>query len=153
MDGPTLKVEGFRELDEALRELPRATEKNVAKRALMAAGEPIAADFRSRVKVLTGRLERSIGVGTKLSPRQARLARSEASSGVEVHIGAAALPEATLEEFGSSHNAPRPALRPAWDAGWRTALEAIKRLLWIEIEKAAARAARKAARLIAKNGG
>ena len=151
---PTFKVEGFSELDAALSDLPKATARNVVKRVLIKIATPIARDFASRVTVLTGRLQRGIGVGTKLSRRQARLARKiEGKSAVEVYVGAAPVKEATLEEFGSEHNAPKPALRPAWDAGKDRALDRLGPEMWAEIKTVSDRAARKQARLIAKNGG
>lgn len=147
-----LKVEGFAEFEEALKELPRAVGKGVVRRVLTEAAQPIAQDYRDGVDVVSGDLRDSIGVGTKLSRRQARLARRETRSMVEVHVGAGPDPAAHLEEFGSSNNAPNPAMRNAWERGKHRALESIKVGLAVEIEKARQRAARKAARLIAKNG-
>jgi hypothetical protein len=45
----------------------------------------------------------------------------------------------------------RPFMRPAWEAGKMRALGAFGRLLWVEIEKAAKRLARKQAKLEAKS--
>lgn len=153
MNREEFKLEGFAELEEALIELPKATGKNVARRALIEAGEPVAEDYRSRVTRLTGRLFEGIGISAKLTPRQRRAAKREGPSSVEVYLGAGPDPAAHLEEFGSQHNAPKPMLRAAWDAGGRAILDRLGAILWGHIRKAADRQARKQARLIAKNGG
>lgn len=144
----TWKIEGLSELLEAFEELPKATGKNVLKRVLMKAGQPIADDARANARVLKGRLQRSYGVSTKLSRRQATLHKKE--SAVEVFAGPGALVQAITEEFGTAHQAAHPTMRPAWDANKRTALDSIAQDLDDEIQKAAQRIARKQARLIAQ---
>lgn len=143
-----VRVEGLRELDKALGELPRQTGKRVALKVLKNAGGPLA-DAGSANAPLgpTGNLRDSYGVGTKLTDRQGKLNRKE--SPVEVYIGPND-PAATQTEFGNSRQAPQPHLRPAWDAGKEKALQDIKDGLWSEIKKAADRLARKAARAAAK---
>ncbi|OMQ44930.1 HK97-gp10 family putative phage morphogenesis protein [Ensifer sp. 1H6] len=150
-----VKVEGFRELDKALQQLKVATAKNVARRVLMKAAEPIAEDMRARAPddPDTGGndLKSSIGVGTKLTKRQSKANKRE--SPVEVFVGAGGVPQAHLQEFGTEHHVAQPFARPAWDAGKSQALETIRDELTIEIGKAATRAARKAARDARKMGG
>lgn len=146
-----VKVEGFDDLARALSDLPKATARNAMRRAAIEVLQPIAEDYRSNVDELTGELKSTIGVSTRLSPRQASLNRkNESRSYVEAHVGAGQDPAAHLEEFGSVHNAPNPALRNAWDRGWRRALDALAAAIWAEIEKATARARRKAERDAAK---
>lgn len=170
--GVTVSLEGLRELDAALGELGKATGKNVLRRAARAALEPIAEEARSLVPVDSGALRDSIVVSSRLANGQAKLRysaamfarqgrdaavaamrnelRANGRSTVEMFIGAGQLPHAHLIEFGSAKNAPRPYLRPAWDAGQNKLLGDLKEILGGEIEKAAARQARKAARLAAK---
>jgi HK97 gp10 family phage protein len=172
----TYKVEGFADLERALLDLPRATAKNAVKRGLIKAAEPIAEAARAGASVRRGVLRKSIIVGTRLKNtagnaeyraamqaglgsgaataalRDARREAKGAGSAVEVHVGPGPLPYAHLVEFGSINNRPHPYLRPAWDAHWRGAMESLKDFIWAEIRKAAERAARKAAKLIAKNG-
>jgi len=57
---------------------------------------------------------------------------------------------ATWAEFGTVDTPPHPYMRPAWDSGAEPALEYIKAELGNEIERAAQRLARKAARLAAR---
>ena len=55
-------------------------------------------------------------------------------------------PQAHLQEFGARHHGPQAFMRPAWDGGKDDLLTGIGDDLWSEIDKAAKRAARKAAR-------
>jgi len=149
----TVDMEGFRDLDAALGDMKKSTAKGVMRRALMQVGQPIAEDYASHVAVDSGALRDSAGVGTKLTRRQARLARkAEGRSFVEVFVGAGGLPQATLEEFGDEFTAPRPRLREAWDRGWRKALDSLAEILWAEIRKTLDRAEKRAAKRLAKMG-
>lgn len=153
----TFKVEGLREIDAALAELPKATAKNVLRRVGRQALEPLAADMAAKAPddPATGGmdLKRSIGVGTRLTKRQAALHRKMFKSdkaSVELFAGAGGVPQATQQEFGNERHGPQPFARPAWDANKGVMLDTIKTGLWTEIDKAAKRLARKAARLAAK---
>jgi HK97 gp10 family phage protein len=182
-----VEVEGLRELDEALGQLTKATARNVLRRVLRKAGQPIADAARGKVPVDTGKLRDSIIVGTKLANTQdagkaafaatmraggtrqeaqsalrgaAKAAKGEAPF-VEMFVGPDNRPQAHLIEFGTGERfhrsgksvgsvSPQPYMRPAWDGEKNRALEIIKADLGDEIMKAAARAAKKAARLAAK---
>lgn len=143
-----IKVEGLSELLDGLEELSKATAKNVMRRALNKAADPIQQAAERNAPVLTGALQRSIIVSDKLSRRQRSLYQK--SSKIEVFVGPGALAQATMQEFGTTNNRPQPFLRPAWMENWRKALSLISEELANEIEKARQRAARKAARLLAK---
>ena len=112
------------------------------------AGQPIANDGEARAPKLTGGLAQSYTVGTKLSRRQKKLHKKE--SDVEVFVGPTPHAKSIQTEFGNSHQAPEPHLRPAWDSNNRSALDNIAKDLADEIEKARARLARKAEREAAK---
>jgi hypothetical protein len=71
-------------------------------------------------------------------------------SKVEIFVGAGALPQATLQEFGTTEHRAQPFLRPAFMQHWRTSLKLIGEELAVEIEKARQRAAKKAAKLLNK---
>jgi HK97 gp10 family phage protein len=146
----SVKIEGLSELAAGLLELKTATATNVQKRALIKAAEPIMNDAQAHAPVRTGTLQKSITVSAKLSPRQR--ATSPRESKVEIYIGPPSMPRAIVSEFGSVKESPRPFMRPAWDSNKAGALLAIKSILGNEIEKAAARAARKTARFLAKKG-
>jgi HK97 gp10 family phage protein len=142
-------VEGLRECEEALMALPLATSKNVLRRALRKAAEPIEKSAEARVQKRTGKLGASITVGTKLSKRQRRAA-AETKTGVEVYVGAGPLPHAHMLEFGTAHQAPEPFLRPAVDANGKLVIEIFRDDVKAEISKAVQRLQRKAARILAK---
>jgi HK97 gp10 family phage protein len=144
------KIEGLRECEDALRELPKATGKNVLRRALMAAGQPILDAARQLAPELTGALKRSHAAGTKLTGPQKE--KHKAESAVEIFVGPSGLPQAITQEFGTVNHPAQPFMRPAWDGNKMAALNLMRQSLADEIEKARARLARKAARLLAKAG-
>lgn len=140
----SVKVEGLSELIAGLEELTKATATNVQKRALKEAAAPIEADAKLKAPRLTGLLQRSIDIGSKLSPRQRS---SPKLSKVEVYVGPPSMERGIVAEFGSVKQSPKPFMRPAWDANKTKALATIKDNLKTEIDKAAQRAARKAAKI------
>ena len=161
-----VSTSGFRDLEKALAELPKATARNVLKRTLVKAGEPIAEKARELAPVDKGRLRDSIvvsariknkvgnaefsaamraGLGQAAAVQAMRDARRGANgSFAEVYVG----PEAGrgfyghLVEFGTSRTAAQPFMRPAWDAEQRSALEIIKSELGNQIIAAARRIAK-----------
>ncbi len=152
--GVTVSIEGLREVDAALGELGKATGRNVLRRVAVARLEPMAEDARRHASAnnWSGDLADSIGVSTKLAGYAKRL-NKRSKSEVEVHMGpggrggSKAPPQGSLQEFGTQHHDPQPSMRPAWDAGKDKLLDGIAEDLWSEIEKAAARQAKKAAKL------
>ena len=146
----TVKVEGLSELLDGLEELTKATALNVQKRALRKAAEPIESEAKRYAPYRTGTLERRIDIGTKLSPRAK--SRAEKESKVEIFVGPPSMTRGIIAEFGSVKQSPHPFMRPAWEGNKREALDSIKGDLTDEIEKARQRAARKAARQLAKLG-
>lgn len=151
MSSVTVKMEGLKDLDRALGDMSKATSRNNVKRALTAAAEPAAEIARHIAPVAEGDLKGSITVSTQLTRRHRRGAKQNE---VEVHIGPRSgkgvLNYATFAEFGTSDTLPQPFMRPMWDTQQQPILKRIKTELASEIEKTAARAARKAARLAAK---
>ncbi len=139
------KIEGLRELEAALADLPRATGRNAVRRVLRRAAEPIATAAEANAPRDTGALSRNVRVGSRLTRNQAAAQRKLGKSEQEIHVGVTR-PSGVLNEFGTVNQAAQPFLRPAWDANKEGALATISSELGTEIEKAAARAARKAAR-------
>jgi HK97 gp10 family phage protein len=113
------RVEGVDETLAALGDLPKATGRNVLRRALKAAAEPVAVVARSLAPVDEGDLAKSIEVTTQLTKRQARAKPKE--NEVEVYVGPTRAPErrvlnyASFAEFGTFDTAAHPYMRPAWD--------------------------------------
>lgn len=152
MANRTVKVEGFRELEAALMELPKATGKAVLRRVAKEALGPFDKAWRANANAhrLTGSLEESGGIGTKLTKRQARLNRkAEGKASIEMYAGPND-PAAIPAEYGTVDQAARPFGRKAWASTQDPTLEIVKDKLGIEIAKGAARVAKKTAKLAAK---
>lgn len=142
----TFRFEGGRDLERALAEFAKPMAKAAGRRVLKKAADPILEVYREQTTVKTGTLQRLETSGTKLTRRQARTVKREGKSDVEIHIGTSD-PAGVQEEFGNAHQAAHPALRPAWDQeGGQTAVDRIASGLWVDIEKTAARVARRAAK-------
>lgn len=149
----TFRIQGLKELERALSELPKATGKNVLRRVLRKAAEPMARDMKAMAPIDEGHLVRSIGVGTRLTRRQSREHRKmfrDDRAAVEMFVGAGGLVQAITQEFGTVDHPPQPFARPAWDANKRPVLDSISTDLEKEIMSAAKRLAKKQARLAAK---
>lgn len=159
MAGRTVvRLEGFKELERALRELPKATGKNVLRKVAKGALEPMANMAKASAPVEYGDLRDSITVSSTRTARaktkKARLVgstfRSDPSTGIQMAMGPSAgkgvLNYATFVEFGTVDAGAFPYMRPAWDSGAHPALEYIKANLKIEIDKAAKRYAKKLAK-------
>jgi HK97 gp10 family phage protein len=152
----TFRIEGLSDIDRALSELPKATSRNVMRRAGIKALEPMAEAARDAAPVNNQDLKDSIAVSTRAAGYARRRGRKQ--NEVEVYmgpagIGQAAPPQGSLQEFGTSRHSPQPFMRPAWDGGKQDLADTVGGELWTEIEKAAARQARKQARLLAQTGG
>jgi len=155
-----LKLTGFRELERALSELPKATGKNVLRRIAKGALEPMADRASAKAPRESGKLAFSISVSEKRT-RRARGGsktkfsggkfRADASTGIDMAMGPTAgqgvLGYATFVEFGTVDTAANPYMRPAWDGGAGQALDYIKDNLGAEIQKAADKRAKKLAKL------
>jgi len=144
------KFEGGKELQKALRALPDATAKNTVRRVLKKRAQPVADAARSKAPKDDGQLRDSIAVSTKLSKANRRDRKRFGRDDIEVFIGAGPLPQAHLQEFGSSRHKAQPFLRPAWDERKDGVLEGLKDDLWTEIRKAVERQRKKAAKAAAK---
>lgn len=171
----SIKVEGLKELEDALLELPKSVQGNVLKRAAVVP----AADFADHASRLApkdkGKLTREIKVSrpkiinagtaafaaalkegaTRAEAAAAARAANKAAGGtgrsVIVSVGPTkAAFYGQFQEFGTAHHAAKPFMRPTWDALKNSMLDSIKDALGTEIAKAAARAAKRAARLAAK---
>ncbi len=164
-----MRVEGLSEMSANLRELSKATARNVLRRILMQAGEPMAEtmrrlapddpatgapDLRSSIAV-SPRLKNSVGKsefaavmrmgGTvaqaRSAMRDARRAAAGEGSFAEVYVGPGkGGSHGVLQEFGTINHAPQPFARPAWDQHKDEALDIIKRELGGAIDKAVKRA-------------
>jgi HK97 gp10 family phage protein len=143
----TVKLSGFKELDRALGELPKATGRNVLKRVLVGVSEPIAETMQGLAPEQWQDLKETIAV-TTVRPKTKK--RKPKRSTVEVYTGPGRNPQAELQENGTSRHPPQPFARPAWDRHKDGLLPKIGEELGSEIEKAATRLAKKRARAAAR---
>lgn len=141
------KVEWLVGSDKALGEVgTKATQKNILVRTLKAGAKPIDDMASSLAPVETGKLQISVVTGTQLTRRQKSSAYKAGKLGVaEVHVGTS-LSRGLFQEFGTFKMGAHPFMRPAWDANKAKAQQIIGTQLWVEIRKAAERAARKRAK-------
>lgn len=153
METTFVKLDGFKELERALAELPKATGKNVLRRIGRGALEPMADVAAAKAPHRTGRLAYSIAVSEKRTSRarwQGGRFRSAVSTGITMAMGPASgfgtLQYATFDEFGTVDTPAFAYMRAAWDGGAHRALDYVKTNLSIEIEKAALKLARKRAK-------
>lgn len=170
-----MHVEGLKELEDALLELPKATQGNVLKRAVAVP----AADFADHAAALAPKdrpllaLEIKVSKpkiinpgtaafaaamregGTRAEAAQAARTANRAAGGkgrsVVTHVGPTKRAfHGSLQEFGTAHHAAQPFMRPTWDALKVSMLGTIAETLATEIEKARKRIAHRAERLAAR---
>ena len=144
-----VKMEGLRELEAALMELPTSTAKATIRRVLKKAAAPVEAAMVAKAPKLTGALQISIRTGTKLTRRQQKFAKQEGKSSSEIYVGTAD-PAGIPQEFGTFDQNAQPFARPAWEETSSEALSIIGETLGGEIDKSANRLVAKALRLKAK---
>jgi HK97 gp10 family phage protein len=145
----SVKVTGIEECEAALNELTNATARNVLRRALTKAAEPVETAAKRFAPVNQGVLRSDIVTSTQLTKSQRN---DSPKKGTTVYVGVSGRrgPFAHLLEWGTAHSAPHPFMRPAWDSNAGAVLAIFIRELRAEIEKAKERARRKAARILAK---
>lgn len=148
----TVEISGLREAIAGLEELKLSTAKGVLRRVGIAALKPFVEAMEADTPRRTGHLAASETAGSKLSPRQARLAAAEKDSLVEVYAGPGPLPQAVQEEFGNRHQPARPFVRPAWDQTKGQVIQNVADGLGAEVQKTAERVARRAAAKAARGG-
>jgi HK97 gp10 family phage protein len=144
-----VRLTGFRELERALKELPKATGKNVLRRVGKAAMEPMADSAAAKAPHAEGRLAFSIVVSEKRTRRVRGKLASRA--GIQMAMGPSTglpgvLNYAAFVEFGKINTPAQPYMRPAWDQGAELMLQHVKDNLGSEISKAAGKLAKKRAK-------
>lgn len=163
----TVKDTGIRELQRTLSQLSKATARTTLYRVLFRAAGPMDAAWRRNAPENTGLLKRTGGIvktnslvgdlafrtamrdtgGDKAASVAAKRTalRESNNSFAQITVGTGRNPQATQNEFGNSHQPPRPYFRPAWDETKDEALAIIVRDLGTEIQKTARQVARRRA--------
>lgn len=144
------KFEGGKDLENALLKLVDITGKTTQGKAAMGraaakALEPTQRVAKALAPRLTGDLEESIVIGSRLTRRQARMAKKVGKSAVERHVGTAN-PAGIPQEFGTFKESAQPFMGPAWDATQDKVFGGLSDEAWKQIEKTANRIAKKRAR-------
>jgi HK97 gp10 family phage protein len=172
-------IEGLSDLEDALKELPKATGKNTIRRAMTAAAQPIidqAADLinvhRVPVTVVGSKIKFTSGNAGKQAfaaalargasreeagqaAHQANAAAADSGDTGEVTTSGTMVVGPTKRafydfEFGTVRQAPQPFMRPAWDNNKRNTLDILVDRLKVEIEKARQRIIKKQQALLSK---
>lgn len=156
----SMKFDGFDFLEKALIELGQAVEIRKAITAgLIEAAEPMARAMRAGAP--TASIAETIDVSKTLSRRQRRAADRQDANTASVYVGPKPVGPALLIEFGTvrrhwktgkaTGSVPaRPFMRPGFESTKVQVLELFGKLMWIQIEKAANRIARRQAKAKAK---
>lgn len=154
-------VEGLKDLEKALGELTKSTQRGVISRTLKKAMRPIVETAQENAPEASGALKKGFVIttrrpkGEKSSGQQAfgrakslglstalarEYARAAGSGPVVVYGGPGKNAAAGQQEWGNSRHRPQPYMRPAWDGEADGALDSIRRDLAAEIKKSVARA-------------
>jgi len=150
------EVDGLKELEKALLELPRSTSKGVARRAMRDQLKPVALMANA---LWPGADDDVVRIASKVNrgQRGPKEGRSIVNLFIGVPSGKTGTPHAHLIEWGTGPRfhkngratgavSPAPFLQPAWDANKRRILRGLAKSLWQEIVKTQARRAKKAGR-------
>jgi HK97 gp10 family phage protein len=148
----TVHVDGLDGILEALEEISKiATEKNIVRRALIDAAEPIRATWAELAPYdatdIGLHLRDSVVVSEKTVSKDKDVGPP---GGVTVYVGPAAnLPRhhGIFMEFGTFKDIAQPSGRPAYDAKKYESLNLIGFFMWVQIDATAQRLSRRAARL------
>lgn len=148
-------IEGLAALDAALAELPQRIAKGAAQRVLRRGAEPIRRAWEGNARVREreqghgpkGRFKKSIAVSSQAAREVRQQAGFQGTPAAVAFVGPThdGYPEAMFEEFGApAHNeAANAPGRRAWEAEKNEALRIIAAELGPEIEKTAARLAKR----------
>jgi HK97 gp10 family phage protein len=148
----TVHVDGLDGILDALEELPKiATEKNVVRRALIDAAEPIRATWSELAPYDATdqglHLRDSVIVSEKTVSKDKDIGPP---GGVTVYVGpSASLPRhhGIFMEFGTFKDVAQPSGRPAYDSKKYESLKLLGYFMWVQIDATAQRLSRRAARL------
>lgn len=148
----SFSFEGGKDLEMALMNLSsKATARNVGRRALTKAAEPIAAKARLLAPKDEHDLETAIKVGRAIAPFQRDGNRGDYIAvfvGIDESVDKRLHIYAAEQENGNPDRQmeAQPYMRPAWDSEKGKAVDLIAPALWEDIAATNERAARRAAR-------
>lgn len=121
-DGVTVTLTGLKELDRAVKKLPKGMQRRVLNNALRAGGRVIQKKAKALVPVKTGTLKRSIVVRTGKAKQGAATVFVTTTSGKGEKNDAW---YSHIVEFGGKRVRKQPFLRPAFDETHKEQLDAM----------------------------
>jgi HK97 gp10 family phage protein len=153
----SMRLQGAKELDKVLQSLKTSTARGITRRAMTRALEPVAQAARALAPRDEGKLAAHIGVSTRLTKRQAREIRGQASRDTQIMYVGPEWASAHLVELGTGPRhkkngqfvgrmPPQPFMRPAWDAKREEVLARLTDDIRAEIDKTLARLAKRQAK-------
>lgn len=155
-----MEMKGWRELAKSLQELGDDKEiRKVMKKALMKVAQPAADYAKSLAAKRTGKYANKIGVGSQVTRRQRRASDRPGPDEAFVYFGPRGSSPGHLIEFGTGPRRqangkstgampPQPHMRPAFESFKHQMIEQLGKALGDQIEKSAARIAKRQAKLI-----
>lgn len=144
-----VSFKGGKELEASLRQLAsNATKRNVAERALKLAATPIRDEWERLAPEDEGDLKQAIKIGRAIKAFQKGSKGDIVQTfvGIDESIDKRLHIYAEVVEFGSTNHKAQPSGRIAWEGQKTVALDRLADDLRSEIDKAAKRAAKKAAK-------
>ncbi|RKF23375.1 hypothetical protein D6851_02575 [Altericroceibacterium spongiae] len=148
----SVKLEGFKELEDNLYRLKYGTAKSNTRRAMKESLEPTARMMRAKAPVYSGTLKESIAISSLQKSGRQREFTKQSGSGLTMYIGPSregAL-QGQMQEFGTYKEPAQPFARPAWESDKMNVLDRFSVFLWDNVVKALGRQARKLARAAKK---
>lgn len=124
------KIEGNKELEKILKELPKAAATSVLKRGLQISAKPLVTAARANAPKGTGTMARSVRA---FIMTRTRVQAAVAIGPAEEHFYGVFL------EFGTSSIPTQPWLRPAWDTNKRTITNTLRKNLFSALDSFAKR--------------
>lgn len=160
----SVKIEGLAEMEAALAELGSpSTARRVGQRALIAAAAPMVQTIQALAPKDRMNLERSIkaqpssfgrrdgrasvviGIDSSVKPTVSRPTKSGTGTAIDLGVGGYSV----MQEFGTVNMAANPYMRPGFDAEAEATIRRVGDTLGPEIEKSAARLAKRRAKAAA----
>lgn len=142
----SIQLKGFKELDDQLAQLEQVPAERAAKASLRDAMKPVLEDAQRLVPKVTWSLHDALAITTKGVGKVKGMVDAVAVAGLTIRKlkDARNRPKGTpnprrywhLPEFGTSHSAAKPYIRPAFDGRINDMLERVRAALRKRIERA-----------------
>lgn len=131
------KLEGFKELDALLTQLPDEIAKKVVEQTVRAGAKVVLDAAKLKVPVRTGRLKKSLSIKKNTAAfKNYGSVKYAVGANLSARKGTTA-PHAHLVEFGTVKTAAKPFLRPALEENREKVFSVFRSMLWTGIEREA----------------